>query len=36
MKNILIGGSLLVVCGLGINAVQDAPSDENPGKEDDQ
>ncbi len=27
-KNILIGGSLLVICGLGINAVQDAPSDE--------
>ncbi|NJY62362.1 transglycosylase SLT domain-containing protein [Salinimicrobium sp. CDJ15-81-2] len=29
IKNILIGGSALVVLGLGINAVQDAPSDEN-------
>lgn len=28
IKNILIGGSLLVVLGLGINAVQEAPSDE--------
>ena len=32
VKNILIGGSLLVICGLGINAVQDAPSDENQEK----
>jgi hypothetical protein len=32
VKNILIGGSLLVICALGINAVQDAPSDENQTK----
>ncbi|WP_029036504.1 lytic transglycosylase domain-containing protein [Salinimicrobium xinjiangense] len=28
IKNILIGGSVLAVVGLGINAVQEAPSDE--------
>lgn len=28
IKNILIGGSVLVVIGFGINAVQEAPSDE--------
>ncbi|MFD2519059.1 lytic transglycosylase domain-containing protein [Salinimicrobium flavum] len=32
LKNILIGGSLMVAVGLGINAVQDAPSDENQEK----
>ncbi|WP_029033760.1 lytic transglycosylase domain-containing protein [Salinimicrobium terrae] len=31
-KNIFIGGSLLVICFFGINAVQDAPSDENQEK----
>ncbi|MHA6280767.1 lytic transglycosylase domain-containing protein [Salinimicrobium sp. CAU 1759] len=33
LKNIFIGGSLLVICGLGINAVQDAPTDENQEKQ---
>lgn len=32
LKNVLITGSLLVAGGLGINAVQDAPSDENQEK----
>lgn len=32
LKNILIGGSLLVILGIGINAVQDAPTDENQEK----
>lgn len=32
IKNILIGGSLLVAVFLGINAVQDAPTDENQEK----
>ena len=31
-KNIFIGGSLLVICLLGINAVQDAPTNENQEK----
>lgn len=33
LKNILIGGSLLVIVGVGINAVQDAPTDENQEKQ---
>lgn len=32
LRSVLIAGSVLIVCGLGINAVQDAPSDENQGK----
>lgn len=28
IKDIILAGSLLIACGLGINAVQDAPSDE--------
>lgn len=32
LRSVLIAGSVLVVCGLGINAVQDAPSDENQEK----